>query len=135
MRIGELAESTGCQVETIRYYEKSGILPAPARSANNYRHYTVAHRRRLSFVRRCRELGFSLDEIRTLLAMIERGDYTCAQVEGLARDHLADIRARVADLRRLEAAMSDLVDQCSGAETPDCSLLETLFDDRRDASG
>ena len=129
MRIGELAHETGCQIETIRYYERAGVLPPPAREANGYRSYGAPHRRRLRFVRRCRELGFSLNDIRELLRMVDRREYSCAAVEAVGRGHLENVRKRMVDLRRLEAVLSDLVSRCDGGNTPDCSMLESLFDD------
>jgi MerR family mercuric resistance operon transcriptional regulator len=129
MRIGELAQATGCQVVTIRYYERVGILPGPARAANNYRAYSEAHLRRLRFVQRTRGLGFRLEEVRTLLRLIDQGDYTCEDVRALAQSHLDDIRQRIADLQQMEATLADLVGRCSGDVTPDCSLLESLFDE------
>ncbi len=128
MRIGELAAETGVKIETIRYYERVGILPAPGRTANNYRTYTRIHLTRLRFVRRVRALGFTLNEVRMLLAMIDGGDYTCAEVKTLGERHLADIRAKIAELRRMEDVMGQVVAQCSGARTPDCSMLESLLD-------
>lgn len=128
MRIGQLAEFTGCNIETIRYYEREGILPQPARSANNYRLYGEPHRRRLLFVRRARELGFSLDEVRRLLALIDGGRYTCAEVKAVGENHLADVRRKIADLQRLEGALRELIAGCSGCDTPDCSMLEILFE-------
>lgn len=127
MQIGELASTTGCRVVTIRYYERIGILPPPARAQNNYRLYGEAHLRRLSFVRRTRKLGFSLDEVRTLLGLIDAGRYTCDDMRCLAQGHLDDVRGRLQDLQRMEAMLADLVAQCTGGTTPDCSLLETLF--------
>lgn len=127
MRIGELAAATGCRVVTIRYYERVGILPPPTRGTNNYRYYGEAHLRRLRFVRRTRKLGFSLDEVRTLLSLIDQGNYTCDDVRCLAQRHLDDVRARLQDLQRMETMLADLVAQCTGGRAPDCSLLETLF--------
>lgn len=127
MQIGGLARATGCRVVTIRYYERVGILPAPARAANNYRVYGREHLRRLHFVRRTRALGFSLGEVRTLLALVDAGGYSCEDMRCVAQDHLDDVRARLRDLRRMEATLADLVAQCTGGATPDCSLLETLF--------
>lgn len=127
MQIGELARTTGCRAVTIRYYERMGILPPPARAANNYRIYGDDHLRRLRFVRRTRELGFGLEEVRALLALIDGGDYTCDDVKDLAVRHLAAVRARLRDLRSLESALDELADRCSGGATPDCSLLETLY--------
>lgn len=128
MRIGELAEQTGCQVETIRYYERVGVLPAPQRGQNNYRRYGEPHRRRLRFVRRCRDLGFSLDEVRTLLGMIDGGTKNCTKVEALGRGHLEAVREKIADLRQMESRLNELVARCHGGNTPDCSFLEALFD-------
>lgn len=127
MQIGELARATGCRVVTIRYYERIGILPPPERGANNYRLYGEAHRRRLVFVRRSRELGFSLDEVRELLRLIDGGHYTCDDVRALGTQRLEEIRARLRDLERLESALAELVGRCRGGATPDCSMLEALF--------
>ena len=134
-RIGQLARVTGCQVETIRYYERIGVLPAPARQSNNYRTYDDSHCRRLLFIRRMRELGFSLDEVRALLRMIDGGTYTCAQVQALGQEHIDAVRNRIADLRRVEHVLADLVGRCSGAQTPDCSMLEALFVTDEDIPG
>lgn len=128
MRIGELAGKTGVNIETIRYYERQGIVPAPPREANNYRWYGEAHRRRLCFVRRARDLGFTLEDVRGLLSMSDGGDFTCAQVKALGERHLEEVRDRIADLQRMEQALADLVAECAGNRTPDCSMLETLFD-------
>ena len=127
MQIGELARATGCRVVTIRYYERVGILAPPARAANNYRVYGEDHLRRLCFVRRTRELGFSLDEVRTLLGLIDVGGYTCDDMRCVAQGHLDEVRARLRDLQRMESTLAGLVGQCTGGKTPDCSLLETLF--------
>jgi MerR family mercuric resistance operon transcriptional regulator len=128
MRIGMLARQTGCQVETIRYYERVGILPEPQRGLNNYRHYGEMHRRRLRFVRRCRDLGFRLEEVRNLLGMIDGGTQSCAEVEALARQHLDEIQTKIADLRQMESRLGQLLASCRGGNMPDCSLLELLFD-------
>lgn len=129
MRIGRLARECGVSVETVRYYERVGVLPPPSRGANNYRHYTEAHRARLGFVRRARELGFSLEEVRDLLALVDGGRYTCAQVRELAQAHLDAVRDRLRDLQRMEASLADLVAGCDGAGVPACSLLDSLFAD------
>ena len=128
MLIGKLAHQTGCPIETIRYYERVGILPEPERGQNNYRHYGEPHRRRLRFVRRCRDLGFSLEEVRALLIMIDGGTRSCAEVEALGRGHLDEVRAKLIDLRQLESRLSELVSRCDGGNTPDCSFLEELFE-------
>lgn len=128
MRIGELAKLTRSPVETIRYYESVGILPPPMRGDNNYRDYSNVHLRRLGFVRRCRELGFSLAEVRNLLTMIDGSHYSCDEVQEAAAAHLADVRVRLEDLRRLEASLSELVSRCSGGKNSDCAFLEALFE-------
>ncbi|HKJ94212.1 MAG TPA: helix-turn-helix domain-containing protein [Gammaproteobacteria bacterium] len=127
MRIGDLAGNTGVNIETIRYYERVGILPRPVRAANNYRIYSAAHERRLRFVRRARDLGFTLDEVRVLLRMIDGGDYTCEQVKAVGAEHLEAVRSKIADLRHMETTLTALMAQCRGGRTPDCSMLETLF--------
>lgn len=133
MRIGELARASGCRVVTIRYYERIGVLAPPARAANNYRQYDDAHLRRLRFVGRTRELGFSLDDVRKMLSLIDGGNYTCDDMHALAQEHLAEIRARMKDLSRMEAALTDLASRCDGGATPDCSMLESLFAEANEA--
>lgn len=129
MQIGALARATGCRAVTIRYYERMGILPPPARAANNYRVYGDGHLRRLRFVRRMRELGFGLDEVRTLLALADGDGYTCDDVRGLASRHLEEVRTRLRDLQRLESVLAELIGRCTGGATPDCSMLAALFAD------
>ena len=127
--IGTLSERSGVNIETIRYYEKIGVMPSPARSAGGYRVYTEDHFRRLHFVRRGRELGFSLDELRALLRLVHRQTYTCLEVHTITTEHLADIRRKIADLRRLERVMSDITAKCSGGNIPDCPIIDALFAD------
>ncbi len=127
IRIGDLSRRTGCNVETIRYYERVGLLPRPPRSAARYRLYDNGDVRRLSFVRRARELGFSLEEVRALLALaVNDGEDTCAEVRRLAGGHLAEVRAKIADLRALERALSEAVRRCDAGELPGCPLIEAL---------
>jgi MerR family mercuric resistance operon transcriptional regulator len=124
---GELARRAGANLETVRYYEKVGLLPPPPRTANGYRSYDRAHERRLRFVLRARELGFSLHEVRALLRLVDEPDQSCAQASRLAAVHLADVRAKIADLRRMERALNEVVVQCGDGTRPDCPLIETLF--------
>lgn len=126
MRIGELAENTGVNIETIRYYERAGILPQPRRAPNNYRVYSHAHQRRLRLVRRMRDLDFRLDEVRAVLSMIDAGDYTCSEVRRIGESRLETVRSRIEDLRRIERALVDMTARCSGARTRDCSMLKSL---------
>jgi MerR family transcriptional regulator, mercuric resistance operon regulatory protein len=113
--IGELSKQSSVNIETIRYYEKIGVMPAPHRSANGYRVYSADHLNRLNFVRRSRQLGFSLDEIRGLLRLVDGDAYTCAQVRELTLDHLVEIRRKIADLKRLKRVMEKMAAQCSEA--------------------
>lgn len=128
--IGALSKQSGANIETIRYYERIGVMPAPARSAAGYRIYGSDHVKRLSFVRRGRELGFSLDELRGLLRLVDGHAYTCAEVHGLTSEHLAEVRRKIADLRRLERVMADMVAQCTRNRIPDCPIVDALFDAR-----
>ncbi len=133
--IGALSERSGVNIETIRYYERIGVMPAPARSAGGYRIYGAEHAKRLQFVRRGRELGFSLDELRNLLRLVDGHAFTCAEVNALTVEHLRDIRQKIADLRRLERAMSEMAAQCKGDQVPECPIIDALFEMRSIAGG
>ena len=122
----ELARRTGCNLETIRYYEKIGMMPAPPRTASGYRVYDETHVARLRFILRGRELGFSIDELRSLLRLVDRGTQTCAEVKAITQQHLADVRTKIADLRRIEKVLAVTAAQCSGEEVPECPVLEAL---------
>ena len=126
LRRGELALRTGCNLETIRYYEKIGLLPEPPRYSNGYRAYDDAHVHRLRFVLRARELGFGIDEIRGLLMLVDGGSQTCAEVKQRTGLHLAAVRGRIADLERIERVLAQTAEQCSGEDVPDCPILEAL---------
>ncbi len=123
----ELARRSGCNLETVRYYEKVGLLPEPPRTAAGYRSYDATHERRLRFVLRARELGFSLDEIRELLRLVDERDQPCAEARAVAATHLDDVRAKIADLKRMERVLKDVVEQCAHGTLPECPLIETLF--------
>jgi MerR family mercuric resistance operon transcriptional regulator len=127
IQIGELSRRTGCNIETIRYYERIALLPTPVRSAGRYRVYATADVRRLAFVRRARELGFTLDAVRALLALSENdGQSACAEVRDLAAGHLAEVRAKIADLRAMERVLADAVRRCASGELPGCPVIEAL---------
>jgi MerR family mercuric resistance operon transcriptional regulator len=123
---GDLARTTGCNIETIRYYEKTGLLPDPPRTDAGYRIYSAAHATRLRFILRARELGFSMEDIRGLLGLGDGTAPTCAEVKERTERHLADVRARIADLKRIEKVLSVTAARCSGEDVPDCPVLETL---------
>jgi len=128
MMIGAMSKATGCNIETIRYYERVGILPSPPRTSGGHRDYDNQHLKRLNFVRRSRELGFSLDEIRQMLRLVEGGDVTCTQVHAMASEHLADVQSKIADLTRMERTLQDTTAKCAGGTTPDCPIIDVLFD-------
>src|SRR5262245_2767690 len=131
LTIGALSEQTGANIETIRYYERIGILPSPPRSRGGHRLYANEHKQRLVFIRRARELGFPLQDVRVLLGLVGGRRLACAKVKSLTERHIADIRRRVTDLKRLECVLSDMVAQCRGDETPDCAVLDALALDAR----
>jgi MerR family transcriptional regulator, mercuric resistance operon regulatory protein len=128
LSIGEAARQSGVNIETIRFYERGGLLEAPPRTTGGHRVYDRPRIKRLAFVRRGRELGFTLDEIRGLLALADERETSCAQVEVLARVHLDEIRGRMADLARMESVLAAMIGRCAGGTVPDCPILETLFD-------
>jgi MerR family mercuric resistance operon transcriptional regulator len=126
MKRAQLARQTGCNLETIRYYEKISLMPDPPRTASGYRVYDESHVERLRFILRGRELGFSIDELRGLLSLVDRGTQTCAEVKDRTERHLADVRAKIADLKRIEKALAETASKCSGENVPECPVLEAL---------
>ena len=127
MKIGDLAKATATPVETIRYYEREGLLPPAARTDANYRHYAEAHTQRLQFVRHCRSLDMSLDEIRALLAFQDAPGDNCAEVNALLDAHIGHVAQRIRELRALEKQLKALRAQCQGAlDAEHCGILEGL---------
>lgn len=126
MRIGELARLTGTSAETIRYYEKEGLLPPPARTNANYRSYTLAHRQRLTFIRRARDLGFRLGDVRDLLALADDRSQPCAAVDAIAGVHLREIDSKIADLQKMQRELRRLVGSCEHGTVGACLIIETL---------
>ena len=126
LTIGRLAAQAGVNVETVRYYERIGLMPAPDRTSGGHRAYQPEHRARLAFIRRARELGFGLDNIRTLLALSERGHQSCAEVKAIASEHLHDVHARIADLSRLATALDEAVRGCGDGDVPECPVIQVL---------
>jgi len=124
--IGTLSTRTGVNIETIRYYERIGLMPAPPRTEGGQRVYDAGHLKRLAFIRRSRELGFSLDDIRALLRLVDGGDYTCGEVHQMTLAHISDIRRKIADLRRMERVLKEMAAKCEGGDVPDCPILEAL---------
>lgn len=128
MKIGALSKQANCKIETIRYYEKIGLLLEPARTEAGYRSYGESHLKRLVFIRRSRELGFTIEEIRALLRLVDGSDYTCGDIRAIAIEHLADIRNKIADLKKLEKTLSQIASQCSDNAVPECPIIDALFD-------
>jgi len=125
MRAG-LAKATGCNLETIRYYENIGVMPDPPRTAKGFRVYDQTQVVRLRFVMRMRALGFTLEEVRGFLALTDGGSQTCAEVRALTKAHLVGVRAKIADLQRIEKVLAETAAQCSGKDVPDCPVLDAL---------
>lgn len=125
MTIGGLSRATGCKIETIRYYERVGVLPRAERRGR-YRVFDGAHVERLAFVRRARALGFTLDEVRALVALVGGPGGNCAQSRALAAGHLAEVRARIADLRAMESILTEAVRRCDAGIDQSCPLIVTL---------
>ena len=124
--IGRLSALTGVNIETIRYYERIRMIPAPPRTGGGRRVYDVDHLRILAFIRRARELGFSLDQIRALIRLGGPAKASCRQVRSIAADHLHDVRAKIADLRNLERLLARTVARCTGNTAPNCPILDIL---------
>lgn len=124
--IGALAKATGTKVETVRWYERVGMLPTPARTSGNYRSYGEAHLGRLSFIRRARDLGFSLEQIRALLDLAEERDRSCEAVDAIAREHLDEVDRKIADLEALRRELDSLIGQCRHGRVAECRIIEAL---------
>ncbi|UTA55617.1 helix-turn-helix domain-containing protein [Lysobacter soli] len=126
MKISEAAAASGCHLETIRYYERVGLMPAPARTTGGYRAYGPDEVERLRFISRGRELGFSLDEIRSLLGLSDDPAMSCGNVDAIARKHLADIQGRMAELQRMATELERMIVACAGGDRGTCTILGTL---------
>ncbi len=125
--IGALARLTDTVIETIRYYERIGLLPSPPRSSGNRRIYLDVHLQRLTFIRRCRALGFSLAQIRELTALADRRPSACAPVARVLAPHLVAVRTKIADLLALQSELESLYACCERGERPECGAIATLF--------
>lgn len=126
--VGALARDAGCKPETVHYYERAGLLPEPPRSAGGHRQYRREHLKRLNFIRRSRELGFSLDEVRELLRLVDEPDHCCGEMQQVLLRHAGEVRRRIADLTRLEGALRQMAADCGGgaAGMAQCPIVEAL---------
>ncbi len=131
MKIGELATATATNVETVRYYEKIGLLAPPARSASNYRSYGNGHLARLSFIRRARDLGFTLEAVRELLTLSDNTDQSCEAVDQIASAHLAEVECKIADLAALRSELTRVLGSCRHGTIADCKIIESLAPTRQ----
>jgi Cd(II)/Pb(II)-responsive transcriptional regulator len=127
MRIGELASRAACEVQTVRFYEREGLLEEPAREASGYRRYEKRHLARLNFIRHCRSLDVPLPEVRQLLAFAARPDQSCVQVNELLDEHVALVKSRIEALRGLETQLTALRRTCDGDTSHPCAILKSFM--------
>ncbi len=128
--IGELSKQTSCNIETIRYYEQQELMPPPPRTVGGHRLYDSAMLGRLLFIRRSRELGFSMIEIRQFLSLVDGEQVSCERVNAIAEHHLQDIKAKITDLRKMQRTLQELAGRCSGDDVPECPIIEELLAER-----
>ncbi|MBI2260791.1 MAG: helix-turn-helix domain-containing protein [Caulobacterales bacterium] len=126
LTIGRLARSAGVHLETVRYYERIGLMPAPARTEGGHRSYAPGHSQRLRFIRRSRELGFSIDAIRRLIALSEPEVQACCEVRDMAQEHIASIDAKIVDLQRLRGVLQQAVADCRDGNEIRCPVIQEL---------
>jgi DNA-binding transcriptional MerR regulator len=126
LTIGQLGRATGTKVETIRYYEKIGLLPAPRRTAGNYRSYATEHLRRLGFIRRARDLGFTIEEVRELLKLAAHGEKPCEEVDQLVVRHLEMTERKIEALTRLRRELRETLNSCQGGRIAECRVIQAL---------
>ena len=124
---GSLANKTGVNAETIRYYEKAGVMPDPPRTAGGHRIYDESLVKRLFFIKRCRELGFTLNEVRELLKLVDGDVYTCADVLQNTNEQRTRIKNKIRDLRKMEKTLRAISSQCSGEDVPECPIIDSLW--------
>ena len=130
MMIGLLSRLTDTKVETIRFYEKSGLLPEPARTEGNYRSYEPSHLNRLSFIRRARDLGFSLDQVKALLRLSDDRSQSCTAVDDIAKTHREEVESKIRDLQALKAELDRIIDSCRCGTVAECRIIESLSPER-----
>lgn len=126
--IGAMSVGTGVNIEMIRYYEQIELMPKPDRTAGGNRQYTHHHLQRLSFIKRSRDLGFSIDEIRAMLRMVDHKGVSCSEVHAMTMQHLAAVKDKIRHLKKLERALTAMAAECEKGDVPDCPIIETLLD-------
>ena len=127
--IGQVAERAGCKVETVHYYEKTGLMPDPPRTEGGHRVYALSHVKRLNFIRRSRELGFSIEQIKELLKFIDEPEHYCGEVKAMAMLQTRAVQQKINDLERLKEALCNMVSQCKGSNysIDDCPIIDALY--------
>lgn len=125
--IGDMSRKTGVNIETVRYYERIGIMPQPDRTEGGNRQYNHDQLKRLHFIKRSRELGFNLEEVRGLLKLVDRTDFTCREVHTLTVDHLVTVKRKLSDLKRMQKVLDAMALECSQGEVPTCPIIDELF--------
>ena len=126
--IGEMAKTGNCKVQTVRYYEQIGLLPTPARNRGNQRQYKQAHLDRIRFIRHSRELGFSLQQIRTILDLSDDRARSCGDIDQIARDHLRAVESKITRLQSLRSELKRMISECSCGKVADCKIIQVLSD-------
>lgn len=128
--VGDLATQSGCTVETVRYYEKTGLMPNPPRTAGGHRIYSLEHLKRLIFIRRSRDLGFSIEQVKALLRFVDEPDHTCGEVRGMAILQAQAVQEKIDDLKRLQKALNEMAARCKGGryKIEDCPIVDALFE-------
>jgi len=126
LSIGKLSVETGVNIETIRYYEREDLMPEPFRTDGGHRIYDEVHMERLAFIRRCRDLGFPIEDIRSLLSMTDKNEH-CSSMRPTATSHLALVRAKIKALREMERSLKTILDSCKDCRTPSCNVSNALF--------
>lgn len=124
---GSLSRESGVNAETIRYYEKIGVMPNPARSSAGHRIYDQSSLKRLSFIRRSRELGFTLQEVQDLLTLVDGDDFTCAEIRDKTSAHLSEVTQKIDDLKTIEQTLAMMISKCDGGLLPQCHIIDELF--------
>lgn len=128
--VGDLATRSGCKVETVRYYEKTGLMPDPPRTEGGHRIYSLEHLKRLFFIRRSRDLGFSIEQVKELLRFVDEPDHTCGEVRGMAMLQARAVQEKIDDLKKLQKALNEMAARCKGGRytVEDCPIVDALFE-------
>ena len=129
--VGDLATRSGCKVETVRYYEKTGLMPDPPRTEGGHRIYSLEHLKRLFFIRRSRDLGFPIDQVKELLRFVDEPDHTCGEVRGMAMLQARAVQEKIDVLKKLQKALNEMAARCKGGKytVEDCPIVDALFED------